>query len=671
MSYVVINDENIIENTQNVKEILKIYSTEINDFSIIKGIKFQDELWDFSKFNTLKRESIAYKFNFKQINIEFLNYMKLVILEDLMYSSKKIQTIHKNYDIMKTFINECLQIGATIPVLIDDDFLKKYILEKEKKCKYSYLTRFLMGIEKLIKLIYEVKESDYSKIIDYIEKKKVYYNSFKTDKSVSEYIPDDFLNKMISIAIKDSQNEKVSITNRIFCNLLIIVAETGMRIEELALLKTGQLEEIQVGENKVYYLNFISTKSEDKYSEQRETYCCLTELSSEAYKRAENLVNELIDKMSLNVRLKKYQAMAKEKGMKITKLKPSNFKKILSENTIKKMEGDLRKFIFVSESTYAKIMNTSSLKEYLCRFFIRNYSEFKEVYNKNKDNIPYFKIESKTRYEKYCGRGEKKLAEFDEIKKIEFPLINFHRFRVTVCSKMYKKGIPLDFIREHMNHVYDDMTCYYIKSEKKINEMEENIEILNSIINENGYIDENLTNEFSDEDVGDKVKKINKFLKKQDINIKVDINKILKMLEKTNTTVVENEFGICIKAVISGICKRRKYFNSGEKNYYIGLELETFKFIDLNYERFLQKKSVIEHNKIVVEKNKELKFELDREIKNLKYFLNKTLIKEIHLLEQELNKKGKNKVIEENTELSNIIYNIDNIKGEIEECIRY
>lgn len=670
MSYITIDAKEIIENSQDIKGKLKEYSTEINNFNILKGIEFQDILWDFSKFNTLNRESVTYKFNFEYINREFLDYIKLVILEEFMYGANKIQTIHKDFDIMKTFSNECVKLGIENPKLINDEFLEKYILKKEKKCKYSYLDRFLNGIIKLIKLIYEIKECDCSKIIGYVKNKSAYYRSFKNDKVVSEYIPDEFLNKMVSLAIKDSKDEKISITNRIFCNLLIIVAETGIRIEELCLLETGKLEEIKVGENKVSYLNFISTKGENKYNEKRETYCCLTELSSEAYKRAENLVDELIPRMSMEARLKRYTVMATEKGIEIVTLNPNNYKDILSEKIINEIEKDLRKFIFIGDSTYKKIMNTDSLTDYLKRFFIRNYNEFKDIHEKYKDSIPYFKIESQSIYEKFCGRAEKKSERFDEINKKKFPLINFHRFRVTVCSKMYKKGIPLDFIREHMNHVYEDMTCQYIKTEKKINEMEENIEILNSITDENGYIDVELKNGLEDKTIEEKINKINKFLKKKNINIKTDITKILGILEKTNSTAVENEFGVCVKAVISGVCKKRKYFNLGEKNYYIGLELDTFKFIDLNYERFLQKKSIIEHNRKVVEKNKELEFELNREIKNLKYFLNKTLIKEIKLLEDELRIKGKNKVIEENRQIRKIILEIEKIKDEVEEWIK-
>ncbi|ENZ03427.1 hypothetical protein HMPREF1092_00614 [Clostridium thermobutyricum] len=667
MSYITIDNVNILKKSQEIKENLKKHTAEISNFNILKGVEFDGVLWDFSRLNTLKRESVAYKFNFEYINSEFLYYIKLVILEELIYGVNKIQTIHKDFDIMKTFSNECIKLGIEIPILIDEEFLKKYILEKEKRCKYNYLERFLGSIIKLIKLIYEIKEIDYSKIVTYIEKKREYYRKFKMDKVVSEYIPDEFLNKMVSLAIEDSKNNQISVTNRIFCNLLIIVAETGMRIEELCLLERRKVEEIKVGKNKVAYLNFISTKGENKFSEKRETYCCLTELGYEAYRRAEVLVDELISGMRIEVRLKKYRKMAKEKGIELDKITPSTYKNVLSEKIINEMESDLRKFLFIGDTTYEKIMNTSSLKEYLNRFFIRHYEEFKEIHEKNKNEIPCFKIESQTRYEKYCGRGQKKLEAFEKISKKEFPLINFHRFRVTVCSKMYKKGIPLDFIREHMNHIYEDMTCQYIKNEKKISEMEENIEILNSITDEKGYIDEKLKNNLLDKNLDEKIKKINKFLKKRNINIKTDITKILKMLEKTNSNIVENEFGACVKAVISGVCKKRKYFNSEEKNYYIGLQLETFKFIDLNYERFLQKKLMIEHNEKIVKKNKELEFELNREIKNLKYFLNKTLIKEIKLLENELNIKGMNRVIAENKKIENIIRNIDNIKKEVQE----
>lgn len=45
----------------------------------------------------------------------------------------------------------------------------------------------------------------------------------------------------------------------------------------------------------------------------------------------------------------------------------------------------------------------------------------------------------------------------------------FHSFRVTVATKMYQAGVGLRWVQKHMNHLSEDMTASYIKSDRESN----------------------------------------------------------------------------------------------------------------------------------------------------------------------------------------------------------
>ncbi|MGL5574663.1 MAG: tyrosine-type recombinase/integrase [Sarcina sp.] len=394
--------------------------------------------------------------------------------------------------------------------------------------------------------------------------------------------------------------KEISVTERIFACMLIIIAETGMRVEELCLLETGKLSSITVNEKTIYYLNFITTKGSSSEVEKIDTYCYLTDIAAKAYKTAESIVYDLIDNMSEKVRFNVYLDIIKKEKISIdtSLLRPGNLMDLLKKNEIDMLDKHARRYLYLLEHTSKKILHITSLRDYMVRFTIRNCDILLNTAEKYREEISYFKVESKSRFEKFFGRGVDNNLCFEDISRLEYPYVNFHRFRVTVCTKLYEKGVPLDFIRTHLNHLYDEMTAYYIKSDKKVSEFEENIEVLQTLVDDKGYIKENLENEqLQIVNVEEKIKKINNFLKRNKINIKSDLGKVLDVIKKANGTVVENEFGVCIKTLISGACKRRQYFSSDKDNYHIGLELNTFKYIDLNYERFKQKIKIIEHNR--------------------------------------------------------------------------
>lgn len=663
-------DENCIRNFCDIKKANKEERDKLN-FLILENLYFNDDIWDFSKLNKYNRSEVNYKFKFSSIDNQYKYYAKLVVLNEVINNKCKIQTVHKYYANIVTIVNCFIREGVIDSSLISLSFIKKYISKIEKENSPSYVCRIAVVLNKLLKVIEEVENRELKIIIEYLDEKAKELDKFRGMKSQHEYIPDVFLDNLLKCAIDDSKNEKYNLTYRIFTCLLIILAETGMRIEELGLLESGKLNTIRVGGREVNYLNFISPKAGSGLSEVKFTYCYMTDLGTSAYRRAEELVNLLIKSLSNSVKDKLYLKILKENfpNKMTNEVNIENLNDGVDTETLKKIEQIAKRYLFISHITGMKIGDISNLWEYYMRFIINNYDKLSNINlsDKQQEELSYFNINSIGRFEKFFGRGNKKNANFDDIKEINYPYVNFHRFRVTVCTKLFKQGIPLDYIRNHMNHIENDMTIYYIKTEKIQDELKENIEMMKLVSDEEGYLkieDEN--SEIDDiQNYNERVEKINKFLKTNKINLNTDINKIVRIFKNTNSFILDNDLGICLRTVVNGICNRQKYFSSLNDNYHIGLTLNTFKYIDCNYDRFVQKKIIIDHNRSIAKNDEDLKFEVERECKALVYFLEKTLLKEIELLENDISKFGKNDVISRFPNLREIVNKIEIIKKEV------
>ena len=131
----------------------------------------------------------------------------------------------------------------------------------------------------------------------------------------------------------------------------------------------------------------------------------------------------------------------------------------------------------------------------------------------------------------------------------------------------------------------------------------------------------------------------------------MDMEKIFKALKKIKSPVIENSLGICVVSVVQRICEKRRYFSTLEDNYYIGIQLDTYKNLNCSYERVKQKLKVIKHNKEIAKINPVYKNEYEREVNALSYYIKKTVKFELSLLEEDILKRGKDIVVKEGEEI--------------------
>lgn len=221
------------------------------------------------------------------------------------------------------------------------------------------------------------------------------------------------------------------------------------------------------------------------------------------------------------------------------------------------------------------------------------------------------------------------------------------------------------------------MTMYYNKSLEFEKKLDDTIEIFFRNSNNEGLIESDpdkakegvLKEELKSPEFRENIEKINKFIKRNKFNINSDMKKIMKLLKKTNSPIVENSLGICIVSVVQKVCERRKYFSSLDDNYYIGIKLETYNNINYSYKRFMQKKEVINHNKVIADKNPDYKNEYEREVNALTYYVKKNLLSELDLLEKDIDIRGEKAIIEEYPKLGGIINKIEEIRKEVDQWI--
>lgn len=649
------------------------------DFIIDKFNNFATKEWDFNYLNTKNRNKSNYRLKFDNIPSCYYYYCKMMALNEFIILKNSIGTIKVLVERIKPILNKLYEDGIFDVRLINKKIIKKYMENWESTNKPSYIVKKAVTLIKFINTIEDIENIQYIDIKEYLYEKQKEYSQFRALTAVNDYIPDSFSSQIVSLAYDDINNTKLQYNERIFACLLIILEETGIRAEELSLLESNKILPKEHDGNKVDFIEFYTFKTIGKEKEFELTHCFLTQLASTAYHRCEDLVKEIIDNLSENSLQKLLYFLYSGEEIVSKKRLPQKYKDILnnlSEIELKDLFKKALKYLFINHRTGRLIHGTSPLREASAKFFVRHRDDIdlSKLNSNESEQIRYFNIESQTRYEKFFSVKERKSLSFNDCKNIKIPYVGLHQFRVTLCTKLFMNDVHIDYIMKHMNHLSEDMTAYYNKSNTLRDELEESINILNNMTNSKGIIetdidkidDELVKYEFDNEIVKAKIKKVNEFLEKNNLNINKDIGKIMKLLLKTNTTIAENEFGMCIRSLINGVCEKKKYFSSMSDNYFVGIQLENYDFIHNHYERFIQKRNIVNHNKQVAEKDFQYLNEFQRELKALKMYVDKTLLREITILENDINKLGSEYIKSQHQNIGFFVDNIDTIKGEVE-----
>ncbi|MGL6173656.1 MAG: tyrosine-type recombinase/integrase [Cellulosilyticaceae bacterium] len=672
-------DRDLFRNISKSRESMRA-NKEIKNFRVAKNINFKDDTWDFNYANASNRDRRDYRFDFRSIESDYQEVLKQLIINELMIKKNAIGSAKKVFSTMRTLGKKFVEIGIIHPRLIDVNVLKKIYEGDYKNHKSSYIEKLCVGLKKyMIQLqeIYSVNREDELKYIISIQKEATKMRGIMAK---NEYVPDALNNQIVATALKDLYNVNLCKSDRIMGGLVVIMAETGMRVSELTLLETNKVNYVADKGNvyQIPYLEFYTFKITKRKVEKQLTSVFLTDKACEAYKMCCSLVDEIIEGLQEKTKLRLIIRMHEDKSMRgstsIKKLREEVAK--IGKEKVEKIESEMKKYLFLEDRTGKLKRGTELFRHNLIKFFLRNQHFFslQELNAEEKEGVMKLSFKAESTYKRCFSKELRKQYPYDELCNRRLIYINPHRFRVTVCTKLFKQGVPLDFIVRHMNHLSEDMTTYYYNKRNSREKLEDALRVLANIQNEKGLIDikESKDSTLNIEAIQDqkslkKINDINKFLKRGRLVISEDISEILDELSRGEVVIAENSLGICIIDLAEKLCTKRAYFTSLDDNYFIGYIIPSFKYLDLTYEKFKQKAEIVINNEIVANEDNQYMREYEREKKALNYFVINTLDKELSLLDKELASVSKENLLEDYPNLEYVINNKEQIEMELEK----
>ncbi|MGN7298090.1 tyrosine-type recombinase/integrase [Ferdinandcohnia sp. SAFN-114] len=634
-----INTKNEIE--WHEKEVINVLSSPLIVNSDLYGpitdeILFTDDLWDFKKYNRLQKSNESnFQFDFSQIDVVFKYYIKVRVLKNLFFYDNDFTTAKAKFYHVRNFINWLVKEQVTHVELLDIYLLEKYFdQEKFKKCREEYIQQQKYAIKEFID---EIKNknpgaTNFQELYEFLDEVNSGLIKVQREEGKHPYIHQDVLNKIVSLAMKDIDNTTLLVTDRMSSCMIVILAETGMRIGEFEILEINKLINLSMSdEEEIFYLlEFITFKTTIE-KDGRVVNSFMTNNAIKAYNALINLTSDRREKT----------------------------------NT---------RYLYISPKG-TKYSHRTTIGKHIKRFFVRHQSElaFNQMSQNKLKNYKLWipKIED-------IKNGTRGIVSINDIGK-SFYYVTAHQFRVTCATVLYEKGYKLDWIREHMNHLDEAMTTHYIRLRQLENKKEKLKETLKLRANKDGnLLETNINNvsnphikqELLDENIKKEYLQINKFLKRLEkkkvkLNLFNNIDQIIDILMLTETPLIETELGYCASNALSILCERQEYISTVNDAYYIVPHIPSIESLNFNYTRFLEKTKIINHNKKLFEKDIRYRNQYEMELSGLKKFIEKRLIPELEELKSEIKAFGVESVVEKYVEIEKIANNVNDIVSEV------
>lgn len=612
----------------NVRALLKENSnfTYEPNYFFTKDIRFSDNKWDFRNLDKLHNNGSIYKFDFNEIKSTiFRTLLKKLVIREMFLFRNRIPTIKQFvFDQIKRLIlyfenEKKIFVPEYISVSVINNYIQVVFEHLSVRTRQWFLSAFRKFFNELEFAGIDLDFRAFEPILNSVDRRQV-RAQIEANKIAS--IPEVLQKNIMKYAEIDMNNSQLSAIHRMTACMIVILLQTGMRGGELSLLESNRLKEISIlgGKKKVTYLEFITYKttvsSDGKWTE------------TIAYKETINA----------------YQMLEK-----ITK------KTRIECNT---------PYLFISVHSNG---NNKRGRRYTYQTFGRNLNVFFYRYQKE---LRFDKLSSYERSqvaEKYIDKSTCKGSSYikkEDIGKTFF-IIRPHQFRVAIANTLNKKGVKLQWIRKHMNHLEEDMTKHYFRDDELLKKV-----FFNGSSPDGSRLEstgnQNTISKPLETEMEDAYNVVNKFLKKKKLNIFKDIDEIIDTLQ--NNPLRDTSVGLCLKAMGS-ICERQERLETLEKWYYISPQIVDIASFDFTYKRFIDKAKIVRHNRRLAEED--LKYERQYQIEYIalkKFFINCFSL-EFKKLLNEIENNGTSQVISTYPHLEEVVSKIPEVENEVEEWI--
>ena len=545
----------------------------------------------------------------------YCEQIKMYVLDSIIKKSVKIRVLqNKTMNIirfLRVFEDEGYKVFHRVPKTV----VKKLFEDMEDTCSYNticaykgYLLMFLDFYERNFE---EFRDKSIRKYLQNRNTAKLndIKHANKTPEVPIEYFP-IFLDAVKAIM----RNEAEDPEDRITAASIVLYSQIGFRTAEFFTVKTGSISSVYSPDKDkpLYYLDFISFKHGTGENGGTSAHTYINALSKEAYELLEDLCS------------------ANRKRLGVDTLFVTKFQTHAA----------------FSAGTYATRYKKFILrhwKELQCLNIGDDYEDLSSA------EVGTFFQPDKDGYYTYDKNADwAKDLQMDD--RIYYPTIR--QFRVSVCTSLYRQQIPLHYIRKHMNHLSEDMTAYYIRPQKNL-EKEYSETIYRAVFKDGSKMLGTNGDSF--------VQKINEFIEQNHMNIQDDMEGVIQAVAK-KFPLRSKVGGMCIRCGEVMPCGS----NDPTDIIYCAFGMcpnhcHMFFMADISYDEYLQNRDIAQYNK-----DNGYKKAYQKELNKLKYIIEHSLMPELTMLEDELERHGEEDILEKYPQLTYIVNHLDSIKQEVQ-----
>lgn len=578
------------------------------------NIRFSDNAWDFSPILTVpKVGTLTFRFDHSS---SYADVLKMYVLNDIFKKITKISTLNSKFREASNFISYAERLGhldfASIPASVYTEYYESF--DVSYNTLYSYRRKMLLFVSYYESNFLPIKDI---KVKEYLHSKDL--RKLKTIKEANKTpeIPADYLKNFVKTCIDFMEDESVKQNDRITAAVLVLYSQIGFRASELLSVKFNGLHEEYLLPEKppLRYLLYESYKHGvgDNGSSPARTF--INDLSYNAYCQLISLCKEYRERLQVDT-------------------------------------------LIVYEGQKGRYCSAPTFHTKYKKFMLRNYNEFKcinveELYPELSTQSvgSFFKRDKEGHFNLDKNRAEFKDLSMDDV----FVYPKLVQFRVTVCTNLYRQGVPLYYIKMHMNHLTEEMSSYYIRPKKDI-EYDYSEAIYTAVLKGKSKLLGKNSSTLID--------RVNEFIQSLSIEITKDLDEVIAMV--SNKYPLRSKVGgICIRCGDVVPCAS----NDLTDEIYCAFGMcpnhcHMFFMADISYDEYLRHKEIVDFNR-----SNGFNKAAQKETNKLKYVAENSLLPELIQLKAECKRHGDVDIIEKYPQLEFLVNNLSTICLEVESWL--
>lgn len=614
----------IDETVKNNVVALKISSRGFDGDSMIAELK-QNPIIDFGQFKidfnekswTLKMTGVetsrhaSYQSGavFDDDSEQSNDVWKLYLLCSLIWKTNKTHTCIAYYQSAKKMFHACGGTNARTSVL-DCEACKNAFADLEATLGASTLRRCATTLKMFLdfqKAFFKISVSPEIESFLLRIAKKAINNMIRQERTPA--IDDGYLVPLVSTCqrvLKDGNEDEDS---KVTAAVLLLVSQVGMRISEASALNTGSLSVSHVdGKEDIAYLTFKVFKDVP---------------GDTGYKTAHSVINQLAAEAYL----------------------------WLETNCAERREKKNTDSLIVFPKQRTAYPTGEMMRHRISIFLLTHHSEIPCV--NTQDTFPDLQICAVSQITKKAKTLDLEALGLNGTETLVYP--KFHSFRATVATKLYEAGVDMRYIRKHMSHINENTTAGYIRSDREIERQNSEL-VYKTILEDGAQMIGPHGNEF--------MNKVNAYIETLPEHVKDDMDAVVEAAS-TAFPLRRKVGGVCIRCGKIVPCKRNDetdqiycafgvcpnqcclYFMAADCLNTVKIHMS---LVDANVER----------NHVKAARN---------ELRKAQNVIRDCLMPELDSLDQQINKLGRDGVLERFPELEEIVNDMDNIRKETEQWL--